>query len=77
MQNWFRVAFTYTSNAIEWNTLTLDEVKVLIEDGITIGWKTLRELKETKTSFNFEVDNENELIINYEEELRPESESPN
>ena len=48
LQNWFRVAFTYTSNAIEWNTLTLDEVKVLIEDGITIGWKTLRELKETE-----------------------------
>ncbi len=29
--------------------------------------ENLRELKETKTSFNFEVDDENELLINYEE----------
>jgi len=26
----------------------MDEVKVLIENGITVGWKTLTELKETK-----------------------------
>ena len=29
--------------------------------------ENLRKLKETKTSFNFEVDDENELLINYEE----------
>lgn len=48
LKKWFKVAFTYHSNAIEWNTLTMDEVKVLIENGITVGWKTLTELKETK-----------------------------
>lgn len=48
LKKWFKVAFTYHSNAIEWNTLTMDEVKVFIEDGITIWWKTLTELKETK-----------------------------
>jgi Fic family protein len=33
---------TYNSNAIEGNTLTLSETKVVLE-GITIGGKTLRE----------------------------------
>jgi len=35
--------WTYHSNAIEGNTLTLQETKVVIEDGITIGKKSLRE----------------------------------
>ncbi len=35
--------WTYNSNAIEGNTLTLRETKVVIEDGITIGKKSLRE----------------------------------
>jgi len=35
--------WTYNSNAIEGNTLTLLETKVVIEDGITIGKKTMRE----------------------------------
>lgn len=40
------VLFTYNSNAIEWNSFSLGETKILLEDGITIGWKTLREQKE-------------------------------
>lgn len=35
--------WTYNSNAIEGNTLTLRETKVILEDGITIGKKSLRE----------------------------------
>ena len=35
--------WTYNSNAIEGNTLTLSETKVVLEDGITIGGKTLKE----------------------------------
>jgi Fic family protein len=34
---------TYNSNAIEGNTLTLTETKVILEDGITIGGKSVRE----------------------------------
>jgi len=37
------VEWTYNSNAIEGNTLTLQETKVVLEDGITIGGKSLRE----------------------------------
>jgi len=34
--------WTYNSNAIEGNTLTLSETKVVLEDGITVGGKTLK-----------------------------------
>lgn len=38
-----RLQHTYHSNAIEGNTLTLPETKLVIEEGITIGGKSLRE----------------------------------
>ena len=38
----FKLELTYNSNAIEGNTLTLKETKVVLE-GITIGGKTIRE----------------------------------
>lgn len=47
LQERFRIWFTFSSNAIEGNTLNQSEVKVLIEDGITIAGKTIKELKET------------------------------
>lgn len=47
LREWFRIGFIQNSNAIEWNSSTLSEVKVLLEDGITIGWKTVREIRET------------------------------
>lgn len=37
------VDWTYNSNAIEGSTLTLQETKVILEDGITVGGKSLRE----------------------------------
>jgi Fic family protein len=39
--------WTYHSNAIEGNTLTLQETRVILSDGITVGGKTLREHFET------------------------------
>lgn len=48
LQNWFKISFTAHSNAIEWNSFTQEEVKILIEDWITVWWKTIRELKETQ-----------------------------
>ncbi|MHA6258932.1 Fic family protein [Sporosarcina sp. CAU 1771] len=39
----FLVRNTYHSNAIEGNTLTIYETKVIIEDGITVGGKSMRE----------------------------------
>jgi Fic family protein len=43
LEEWFKVELTYTSNAIEGNTLTRKETAVVIEKGLTIGGKTIRE----------------------------------
>lgn len=42
----FELTFTHNSTAIEGNTLTLMETKVLLEDGISVGGKELREIYE-------------------------------
>ena len=42
----FDIDFTYNSTTIEGNTLTLIETKAVIEDKISIGGKTLREIYE-------------------------------
>ena len=43
---YFRIGLTYSSNALEGNTLTLTETKVLLEDGLTVGGKPLRDCTE-------------------------------
>ena len=43
LDDWFQVELTYTSNALEGNTLTRQETAQVIEKGITIGGKSLRE----------------------------------
>jgi len=40
---YYRVGFTYSSNALEGNTLTETETKVVLEDGITIGGKPIKD----------------------------------
>jgi len=46
LKDHFKIGLTYSSNALEGNTLTLIETKVIIEDGLTIGGKTLKEIDE-------------------------------
>ncbi len=48
------VEWTYNSNSIEGNTLSLNETKVVLEDGLTIGGKSLKE--------HFEIYNHHEAI---------------
>ena len=43
LDDWFRVELTYTSNAIEGNTLTRRETALVVEKGLTVGGKTLVE----------------------------------
>jgi len=43
IREYYRVGLTYTSNAIEGNSLTESETKVVLEDGITIGGKPLKD----------------------------------
>ena len=50
----FDIDFTYNSTTIEGNTLTLIETKAVLEDNISIGGKSLREI--------YEVTNNNEAF---------------
>ena len=43
LQQFYRIGFTYSSNALEGNSLTESETKIIIEDGLTIGGKTVKE----------------------------------
>jgi len=43
LRNELMIEYTYDSNAIEGNTLTLHETRLVIEEGITIGGKSLKE----------------------------------
>jgi Fic family protein len=57
------VEWTYNSNSIEGNTLSLRETRVVLEDGLTIGGKTMRE--------HFEAINHQKAIAWLEEVVRP------
>ena len=43
LEEWFLIELTYTSNAIEGNTLTRKETAAVVEKGLTIGGKSLTE----------------------------------
>lgn len=42
LKAYYRIGLTWSSNALEGNTLTENETKVLLEDGLTVGGKPLR-----------------------------------
>ena len=46
LRDYYRIGLTWTSNAIEGNSLTEMETKILLEDGLTIGGKPLRDTLE-------------------------------
>ena len=43
VKEYFRIGMAYSSNALEGNSLTETETKIVIEDGITIGGKPVRD----------------------------------
>ena len=43
IKSYYRIGLTWSSNAMEGNTLTEGETKVLLEDGLTVGGKPLRD----------------------------------
>lgn len=65
LRNVYRVEWTYNSNAIEGNTLSLIETKVVLEDGLTVGGKRLQE--------HLEVVNHAEAIDFVEEQVQKHS----
>ena len=46
LREYYRIGLTWTSNAIEGNSLTEMETKILLEDGLTVGGKPLRDTFE-------------------------------
>ena len=46
LNDYFKIGLTFSSNAIEGNTLTISETKVLLEDGLTVGGKPIRDYYE-------------------------------
>ncbi len=46
LDQYFKIGMTYTSNALEGNSLTITETKVLLEDGITVGGKPIKDTYE-------------------------------
>ena len=46
IKDFYRVGLTWTSNALEGNSLTESETKVVIEDGLTVGGRPLRDMFE-------------------------------
>lgn len=43
IKEYYRILFTYSSNALEGNSLTESETKIVIEDGLTVDGKPLRD----------------------------------
>lgn len=46
LDEYFKIGLTFSSNALEGNTLTITETKVLLEDGLTVGGKPIRDYYE-------------------------------
>ncbi|MFZ5687036.1 MAG: Fic family protein [Bacillota bacterium] len=46
IREYYRIGLTWSSNALEGNTLTESETKVILEDGLTVGGKPLRDTLE-------------------------------
>lgn len=46
LRNYYKIGLTYTSNALEGNSLTETETKILLEDGLTVGGKPIRDYYE-------------------------------
>src|SRR3990167_9748171 len=46
LADWLKIELTYTSNAIEGNTLSRQETALVVEKGLTVEGKTLKEHQE-------------------------------
>ena len=69
-ENSFAIEYTHNSTAIEGNTLTLIQTKAILEDNLSVGGKSLREIYEIvnhKKSFDY--------VRKYISENKPLSES--
>ncbi|HAZ29760.1 TPA: Fic family protein [candidate division WWE3 bacterium] len=72
LEDWFRVELTYTSNAIEGNTLSRQETALVVEKGITVEGKSLIEHQEA-INHSVAYDFIRTLVTKSREELKEEA----
>ncbi len=69
IKDYYRVGLTYSSNALEGNSITLSETKVILEDGLTISGKPIKDFYETighANAYDFMFSIINSININEE-----------
>ncbi len=69
LDNWFKVELTYTSNAIEGNTLTRSETALVVQKGLTVSGKSLVEHLEA-TNYALALDFIKQLVKAKRETLK-------
>lgn len=72
LKEYYKIGLTWSSNAMEGNTLTESETKVVLEDGLTIGGKPLRDHFEAQghaEAFNYMLGLVNKSSISEEDIL--------
>ncbi|MFH1644238.1 MAG: Fic family protein [bacterium] len=69
LNEWFKIELTYSSNAIEGNTLTLKETALVVEKGLTIGGKSVCEHLEA-INLAFAIDYIKTLVDQSKQDLR-------
>lgn len=71
LDDYFRIGFTYSSNALEGNTLTISETKILLEDGITVAGRPLKDCYEAVghgSAYNFMLELARQQSMNITED---------
>lgn len=66
MKEYFALKYTFESNRIEGNTLTLQETQLVVNEGITIGGKSMREHLEA-INHNEAIDFISNMLVGNEE----------
>lgn len=72
LENYFKIGLTYSSNALEGNSLTITETKLLLEDGLTIGGKPIRDYYEAtghSKAYDYMLNVAKENPININEDI--------
>ncbi len=74
LKSYYRIDLTWSSNALEGNTLSLSETKIVLEDGLTVGGKPLKDYYEASGhsrayDFMFNVIKTNKIEESYIKEL--------
>ncbi len=68
LESWFTIELTYTSNALEGNTLTRKETAAVVEKGLTVGGKSLKEHLEA-TNHAKAIDKIYSLVVKHHEKI--------